>query len=124
MSGALYAELKPLGISVTVVQPGAFRTDFAGRSLTQSSTVIDDYADTAGKRRREHDTAHGTQPGDPAKAATAIIAAVESDQPPAFLLLGNDALRTYRRLAAAKLDTIETWEHLSTGTDIALDLNH
>jgi short-subunit dehydrogenase len=124
MSGALYAELKPLGISVTVVQPGAFRTDFTGRSLTQSSTVIDDYADTAGKRRREHDTAHGTQPGDPAKAATAIIAAVESDQPPAFLLLGNDALRTYRRLAAAKLDTIETWEHLSTGTDIALDLNH
>jgi NAD(P)-dependent dehydrogenase (short-subunit alcohol dehydrogenase family) len=124
MSGALYAELKPLGISVTVVEPGAFRTDFAGRSLTQSSTVIDDYADTAGKRRKEHDTAHGTQPGDPAKAATAIIAAVESDQPPAFLLLGNDALRTYRRLAAAKLDTIETWEHLSTGTDIAPDLNH
>jgi NAD(P)-dependent dehydrogenase (short-subunit alcohol dehydrogenase family) len=124
MSGALYAELQPLGISVTVIEPGAFRTDFAGRSLTQSSTVMDDYADTAGKRRREHDTAHGTQPGDPAKAATAIIAAVESDQPPAFLLLGNDALRTYRRLAAAKLDTIETWEHLSTGTDIALDLNH
>jgi NAD(P)-dependent dehydrogenase (short-subunit alcohol dehydrogenase family) len=65
MSGALYGELKPLGISVTVVEPGAFRTDFAGRSLTQSSTVIDDYAETAGKRRKEHDTAHGTQPGDP-----------------------------------------------------------
>lgn len=62
MSGALYAELRPLGISVTVVEPGAFRTDFAGRSLTQSSTVIDDYADTAGKRRKEHDTAHGTSP--------------------------------------------------------------
>src|SRR4029453_6271902 len=66
MSGALRAELQPLGISVTVVEPGAFRTDFAGRSLTQSSTVIDDYADTAGKRRKEHDTMHGTQPGDPA----------------------------------------------------------
>jgi NAD(P)-dependent dehydrogenase (short-subunit alcohol dehydrogenase family) len=94
MSGSLYGELKPLGISVTVVEPGAFRTDFAGRSLTQSSTVIEDYADTASKRRKEHDTVHGTQPGDPAKAAKAIVTAVESDEPPAFLLLGNDALNT------------------------------
>jgi NAD(P)-dependent dehydrogenase (short-subunit alcohol dehydrogenase family) len=118
MSGALHGELKPLGISVTVVEPGAFRTDFAGRSLTQSSTVIDDYAETAGKRRKEHDTMHGTQPGDPARAAQAIIAAVEADEPPAFLLLGNDALSVYRRLAAARLDTIETWEHLTTSTDL------
>ena len=118
MSGALHAELQPLGISVTVVEPGAFRTDFAGRSLTQSSTVIDDYADTAGKRRKEHDTVHGTQPGDPAKAAEAVIAAVESDEPPAFLLLGTDALNTYRRLAEAKLDSITRWEHLTTSTDI------
>ncbi len=118
MSGALHAELKPLGISVTVVEPGAFRTDFAGRSLTQSSTVIDDYADTAGKRRKEHDTAHGSQPGDPAKAAQAIITAVESKEPPAFLLLGTDALATYRRLATARLDAIQEWEHLTTSTDI------
>ena len=118
MSGALHGELKPLGISVTVIEPGAFRTDFAGRSLTQSSTVIDDYADTAGKRRKDRDTAHGTQPGDPAKAAKAIIAAVESDEPPAFLLLGSDALRTYRQLAEARLDTIKKWEHLTTSTDI------
>ena len=97
---------------------GAFRTDFAGRSLTQSSTVIDDYADTAGKRRKEHDTAHGTQPGNPAKAARAIITAVESPEPPAFLLLGTDALTTYRRLTAARLDTIDTWEHLTTSTGI------
>jgi short-subunit dehydrogenase len=117
-SGALHGELKPLGISVTVVEPGAFRTDFAGRSLTQSSTVIDDYAETAGKRRKEHDTVHGTQPGDPAKAAKAIIAAVEPDEPPAFLLLGNDALSTYRRLVAARLDSIEAWEYLTTSTDI------
>jgi NAD(P)-dependent dehydrogenase (short-subunit alcohol dehydrogenase family) len=118
MSGSLYGELKPLGISVIVVEPGAFRTDFAGRSLTQSSTVIEDYAETAGKRRKEHDTVHGTQPGDPAKAAKAIIAAVESDESPAFLLLGNDALNTYRRLAAARLDSIEAWESLTTSTDI------
>ena len=118
MSGSLRAELQPLGISVTVVEPGAFRTDFAGRSLTQSSTVIDDYAETAAKRRKEHDTMHGTQPGDPAKAAQAIITAVESDESPAFLLLGNDALNTYRLLNTARLDTINTWEDLTTSTDL------
>jgi NAD(P)-dependent dehydrogenase (short-subunit alcohol dehydrogenase family) len=118
VSGALRSELEPLGISVTVVEPGAFRTDFAGRSLTQSTTVIDDYADTAGKRRKEHDRVHGTQPGAPAKAARAIITAVESDEPPAFLLLGSDALQTYRRLAEARLESIKAWEHLSTSTDI------
>jgi NAD(P)-dependent dehydrogenase (short-subunit alcohol dehydrogenase family) len=118
ITGALHTELKPLGISVMAIEPGAFRTDFAGRSLTQSTTIIDDYADTAGKRRKERDTMHGTQPGDPAKAATAIIAAVESDEPPAFLLLGNDALNVYRRLAEARLDMIKKWEHVSTSTDI------
>ena len=65
MSGSLRNELKPLGINVTAIEPGGFRTDFAGRSLTQSATPIGDYADTAGKRRKEHDTAHGNQPGDP-----------------------------------------------------------
>ena len=73
-------ELAPLGISVTIIEPGAFRTDSAGRSLTQSATAIDDYADTAGKRRKEHDTVHGTQAGNPAKAA--IIEAAEADTPP------------------------------------------
>lgn len=58
------------------------------------------------------------KPGDPAKAAKAIIAAVETDEPPAFLLLGKDALSTYRRLAAARLDTIEAWEDLTMSTDI------
>jgi len=117
LSGALHDELEPLGISVTVVEPGAFRTDFAGRSLTQSATVIDDYADTAGKRRKEHGTGHGAQPGDPNKAAQAIIAAIEDDQPPAFLLLGTDAITTYRRLNQARLDLIKAWEETSTSTD-------
>ena len=114
---SLRKEVKPLGITAMIVEPGAFRTDFAGRSLTQAAAPLPDYADTAGKRRKEHDTVHGTQPGDPERAAEAIIAAIESAEPPAFLLLGSDALSTYRRLAAARLDSIQTWESLSTSTD-------
>jgi NAD(P)-dependent dehydrogenase (short-subunit alcohol dehydrogenase family) len=119
MSGALRGELLPLGISVTIVEPGAFRTDFAGRSLVQSATVIDDYAGTAGRRRKENDTMHGNQPGDPAKAGNAIIAAVESPEPPAFLLLGPDALAAYRYTANARADEIRRWEELTSGTDFA-----
>jgi NAD(P)-dependent dehydrogenase (short-subunit alcohol dehydrogenase family) len=118
MSGSLRKELAPLGISVTVVEPGAFRTEFAGRSLQQSATVIDDYADTAGKRRKEHDTAHGTQPGDPVRAATAIITAVEADQPPALLMLGPDALRAIRGVIDAQLAELKTWEQTSLSTDL------
>lgn len=117
ISGALRGELVPLGISVTIVEPGAFRTDFAGRSLAQSATVIDDYAATAGRRRKENDTMHGNQPGDPAKAGNAIIAAVESPDPPAFLLLGPDALAAYRYAADARAAEIRKWEELTSGTD-------
>ena len=119
MTGSLRKELEPLGITAMSVEPGGFRTDFAGRSLTQARTPIADYADTAGKRRKEVDTAHGTQPGDPAKAAEAIVAAVESTAPPALLLLGEDALTGYRAVLDAQRDEADAWEatSLSTGFD-------
>lgn len=117
LSGSLRAELAPLGISVTIVEPGAFRTDFSGRSLQQSTTVIDDYADTAGTRRKENDTTHGTQPGDPVRAARAIITAVEADTPPALLMLGPDALAGIHAVIDTQLGELRTWETLSAGTD-------
>jgi NAD(P)-dependent dehydrogenase (short-subunit alcohol dehydrogenase family) len=116
ISGSLRKELAPLGISVTAVEPGAFRTDFAGRSLAQSSTVIDDYASTAGKRRKQPGAPPRNQQGDPAKAAQALITAVESAAPPAFLLLGQDALDTFREVTGERLAEIRDWEKLSAST--------
>lgn len=117
MSLSLRREVAPLGIDVMVVEPGAFRTDFAGRSLTQSAEPIADYAQTAGKRRIENDTVHGTQAGDPAKAAAAIIEAVEADETPFMLVLGNDASDWFRASLDALRGEVDTWEELSRSTD-------
>jgi NAD(P)-dependent dehydrogenase (short-subunit alcohol dehydrogenase family) len=118
LSGSLHKELQPLGISVTAIEPGAFRTDFAGRSLTQSATAMSDYAETAGRRRKEHDTVHGTQPGDPAKAAKAIIAVVESPNPPSLLVLGADAFGAFGAVADAQRAELDQWRELSLSTGI------
>ncbi|WP_028659127.1 oxidoreductase [Nocardioides insulae] len=114
---SLRQEVEPLGLTAFAVAPGGFRTDFAGRSLTQAGTPIDDYADTAGRRRKEHSTVHGTQPGDPAKAAAAVIDAVESGRPPYLLVLGNDASDRIRASLAAIQDDLDTWETVSRSTD-------
>lgn len=117
LTDALRKEVGPLGIKAIVVEPGAFRTDFAGRSLTQSARAIADYDDTAGKRRKENDKTDGTQPGDPARAATAIVDAVESAEPPFQLLLGSDAVRIVGQEVEAQLAEIRRWEKVSTSTD-------
>lgn len=114
---SLRKEVAPLGITAMVVEPGAFRTDFADRSLTQSVEPIADYAQTAGRRRKEHDTVHGTQKGDPAKAAAALITAVESDEVPYMLLLGNDASDGFRTALEALRTEVDAWESLSRSTD-------
>ena len=115
-SASLHKEVRPLGISVTVVEPGGFRTDFAGRSLQQSAAAIADYADTAGRRRKEHDTAHGTQPGDPSRAAEAIITAVEAPEPPFLLLLGADARQGFQAVLDAERKELDRWESLTLST--------
>jgi short-subunit dehydrogenase len=118
LSGSLRKELQPLGISVTVIEPGAFRTDFAGRSLTQSATAIKDYAETAGKRRKENDTIHGTQPGDPAKAAEAILTIAESANPPSLVVLGQDAFDAFAAVAQAERTELDQWRTVSISTGI------
>ena len=119
MSGSLRRELQPLGITVMAVEPGGFRTDFAGRSLTQSTEPIADYAETAGKRRKEHDRVHGTQPGDPHKGAQAILIAVSAKDAPTLLLLGSDALSAYEQMLEAQRAEVEAWRELSVSTDFA-----
>lgn len=117
MSRSLRTELAPLGIRVTIVAPGGFRTDFAGRSLTQSPEPIADYAETAGPRRIENDTAHGTQPGDPAKAAEAMIALAEAENPPSAVFLGSDALSAIEGVLEQRRSEVNVWRELSTSTD-------
>ncbi|SKB83884.1 Short-chain dehydrogenase [Arthrobacter sp. 31Cvi3.1E] len=116
ISGSLQKELAPLGITVTAVEPGGFRTDFAGRSLTQSAEAIDDYAQTAGKRRKENDTVHGTQQGDPDRAAQVIINAVEASETPGFLLLGEDAAKAFDAVAEAQRAEVDRWRELTVST--------
>lgn len=117
ISDALNREVSPLGIRVIVLEPGAFRTDFSGRSLAQSRTVIDDYADTAGKRRKDNDTTHGTQQGDPDRAAQVIIDTVRSERAPFRLLLGSDAITIVRDELQGRIDEINAWAHISSTTD-------
>lgn len=117
MTMALRTELAPLGITATVVEPGSFRTDFSGRSLTQSATPIADYAGTAGKRRIEADTSDGTQPGDPAAGARLLVDAVESGRAPYLLLLGSDAVEIVTGALDDLRGDVDAWAERSRATD-------
>lgn len=116
-SDALSKEVGPLGVRVVIVEPGGFRTDFAGRSLTQSAVPIGDYADTAGLRRKENATIDGRQPGDPVRAAQAILQVVASDNPPLRLLLGSDALRRAEGELVGQRADIDAWVDVTRSTD-------
>jgi NAD(P)-dependent dehydrogenase (short-subunit alcohol dehydrogenase family) len=117
ISSSLRKETAPLGIRVVAVEPGGFRTDFYERSLAQSVVPIDAYAATAGARRKENVSVHGTEPGDPALAAQALIKVAESDDPPALLLLGTDALGGYAVTRDALDADVERWRDTSSSTD-------
>jgi NAD(P)-dependent dehydrogenase (short-subunit alcohol dehydrogenase family) len=114
---ALAQEVKGLGIKVTAIAPGSFRTEWAGRSMVRSERSVSDYDtvfDPVRKRRLEYS---GQQSGDPAKAARVLLEIAESDEPPTHLLLGSDALKLVKERLAALHDQIEAWEPVSRSTD-------
>ncbi|MGS0891300.1 oxidoreductase [Burkholderia stagnalis] len=117
ISEALGKELQPFGIAVTAVAPGSFRTDWAGRSMARTPRSIPDYDALFDPIRKGREERSGKQLGDPAKAARAMLAAIEAEHPPAHLLLGSDALRLVRDKLAALEDEIRTWETVTVSTD-------
>lgn len=115
---SLGKEVAGLGIHVTAVAPGSFRTDWAGRSMERTPRSIPDYDGLFDPIRAAREEASGNQLGDPSRAARAILALVDSDDPPAHLLLGSDALRLVRASLSAVESDIAAWEELSRSTDI------
>ena len=117
ISEALAAEVAPLGIRVTIIEPGPFRTDFLGRSGVVAKTRLADYDSTAGSMRKYFAENDGKQKGDPLRAVQAMMQVVESPNPPLRLLLGASAAQRLR----AKLDNwekeIAAWEKVTVGAD-------
>jgi len=116
MSEALAAEVAHLGIRVTIVEPGAFRTDFNTRSLRWSEPMPD-YTEFMGPELEEFEAFRGNEPGDPYRAAQAIVAAVGLDDPPLRLPLGADAFSEIRTYLRARLTELDTTELIGADTD-------
>ncbi|MBS0880601.1 SDR family NAD(P)-dependent oxidoreductase [Pantoea sp. JGM49] len=116
-SDSLAVEAAPLGIHVTCVEPGPFRTDWAGRSLHQTPSTLPEYADTAAARMKATSEYSGTQAGDPARAATAMIAITEHDNPPRHLVMGAWGYEAVTNKLKERLAQIEDWKQTSIDTD-------
>jgi len=117
LSEALFKEVSPLGIKVTVICPSGFRTDWAGRSAKNTAISIDDYATTAQKNMGDIRAISGNQAGDPVKAAKAMIMVTETENPPLRLLLGAAALKGARLKLEELRNDFETWADVSEGAD-------
>jgi NAD(P)-dependent dehydrogenase (short-subunit alcohol dehydrogenase family) len=110
-------EVQPLGIAVTAVAPGSFRTDWAGRSMVRTPRSIPDYDELFDPIRESRQRKSGKQLGDPAKAARAMLNLIASDSPPAHLLLGSDALDLVRQKLLNLTAEIDKWEKTTRSTD-------
>ncbi len=117
VSEAVHGEVAPLGIKVTIVEPGPFRTDFIGRSLDRAASSMDAYKPTVGKFLEFLEKIEGTQPGDPEKAALALIKVVESENPPLRLVLGKYAYSKFRNKIASLTAELDAWEAVAANTD-------
>ena len=116
-SEALYKEVLPLGIKVTLVEPGPFRTAWAGGSMKFTAKAIADYNETAGKMKQFLSQINGNQPGDPVAGAHSIIKVVESSNPPLRLALGKIAIATLRKKADWIKEEVTAWEQVSIDAD-------
>lgn len=116
-SEALAKETEHLGIKVTIIAPSGFRTDWAGRSARNSKVIIEDYAPTAGTNKNNIRGYSGKQPGDPKRAAAAIVNVVESANPPLRLLLGAAALKGARNKLEQLKKDFDTWEETTVNAD-------
>jgi NAD(P)-dependent dehydrogenase (short-subunit alcohol dehydrogenase family) len=117
LTESLAQEVEPLGIHVLLVEPGPFRTDWAGRSLKQSTHFIGDYEESAGKRRRETAGYSGEQAGDPARAAEAVITALQSPTPPRHLVLGRVGFENVENHLRSMIQEVDRWKVTSLGAD-------
>ncbi len=117
LSESLAKEVEPLGIRVMLVEPGPFRTDWAGRSLKQSRDFIEDYESTAGARRRQTAGYSGKQPGDPARAAEAVIKAAQAQNPPKHLVLGREGFEVVENQLRSMLTEVDLWKATSLSAD-------
>jgi NAD(P)-dependent dehydrogenase (short-subunit alcohol dehydrogenase family) len=117
-SEALAAELQPLGIKVTIVEPGPFRTEFSGRSL-KIATPLEPYAPMMAPATRAFTGAHGSQPNDPYRGGQAIVAAVGAEHPPLRLPLGPEAYGWLRAYLTGRLDALSAAEELGRDTAFA-----
>ena len=116
-SESMAQEVRPHGIRVTLIEPGPFRTDFQGRSVKVVAQPLGAYAETAGARRAQLQASNGKQPGDPARAADAIIECVESDDPPLRLLLGRVAFDRAAEKFESMLRSMQASRDVTLGTD-------
>jgi NAD(P)-dependent dehydrogenase (short-subunit alcohol dehydrogenase family) len=116
VSESLAAEVKPFGIRVLIVEPGAFATGFGGARMQRSPELGEVYAETVGPTRAAVDGMDGSQPGDPAKAAAAIVRAVEDSTAPLHLALGGDAVDAIRAAQDGRRADLEAWEQVSRRT--------
>jgi NAD(P)-dependent dehydrogenase (short-subunit alcohol dehydrogenase family) len=120
LSESVAAEGKSLGIKVTCVEPGPFRTDFIKRSMERAPASITDYENTVGKFAGFLDKMDGKQPGDPTKAALAIISCVDAEVAPLRLVLGKYAIDKVERSSKMRLRELETWKEVGLSADGAL----
>jgi NAD(P)-dependent dehydrogenase (short-subunit alcohol dehydrogenase family) len=117
LTEGLAKEVGPLGLRVTAIEPGAFRTDWASRSMREAKTPIDAYAETVGARKKLIKLAGDKFPGDPRRIADAVLMVTERENPPLHLLLGHDVYKAYREKLRGLLESVEEWK------DVTLDVN-